>query len=183
MNCARQHPCPGDTSVQGAWGPHHPSPKVLVFPGEIQVFLEVRATEAVPVAADIFHENSWISGSALPCAVRPPRAVLCRPRLGCSLRLDLLPAPSLTSVGLASPLPAPVQRVAVGGRFLQQKRGAAGRGGGNRAPSGSQNVTRGGWRVENQNTEGVLEGRGKKIERNGNEIADIARERSSTEGL
>lgn len=126
MNCARQHPCPGDTSVQGAWGPHHPSPKVLVFPGEIQVFSEVRATEAVPVAADIFHENSWISGSALPCAVRPPRAVLCRPNLGCSLRLDLLPAPSVTSIGLANPLPTPVQRVAVGGRFLQQKQGAAG---------------------------------------------------------
>lgn len=49
----------------GAWGPHHPSPKVLVFPGKIQVFSEVQAVEAVPVAADIFRENSWVSGSAL----------------------------------------------------------------------------------------------------------------------
>lgn len=41
-------PCPRDTSVQGAWGSHHPSPKVLVFPGKIQAFLGSTSNGSCP---------------------------------------------------------------------------------------------------------------------------------------
>lgn len=55
----------------GVWGPTHPSPEVLVFPNKIQLFSEAQAREAVPVATDMIHETSWVSGCALPPAVHP----------------------------------------------------------------------------------------------------------------
>lgn len=106
--------------------------------------------EVVPVAADIFHENSWISGSALPHAVHPLWAVCADPGwaaqsgwpcclLLCWPALALL-APARSCAG-----------VAVGGwRVLPQKRGAASGGAEptlvlKKSPTGA-----GGWKTKTQ---------------------------------
>lgn len=119
------------------WGPHHPLHEVLVSPGKIQVLLEARATDAVPVAADIFHENSWVSGSVLSRAVHPLQVVHADPGWA---------AHSCARADFCS--------------FLLQISAAVGRGA-DPAP-GLKKSPLGGWQVEKQNTGRVLQGGEKK---------------------